>query len=250
MATVAVVTATAVLASTTSPAFADPIRVGQGETITLPWDCIAFPTVIPSNAGTVSYSNNCTLLFTASLTYSGPVELTDWYRPTLEYEVTPDESASIGATFTPTAAPGPCLQIVSGANVSFGDVTPGPAVLSEFPTEVQSCAQTDITLTAAVSPATSGGTVWQPDRVTDIWAPDLNPNTFAYQMNGVAEGTQYLAALDTVPRAFVNGFTGGPDLPLQPGTTRLFAHLLAIGSGSSGLGQQFSTTVTLTATAA
>jgi hypothetical protein len=166
------------------------------------------------------------------------------------FEVTNDGSASIGATFTPTAAPGPCLQIVSGANVSFGDVTPGPAVVSASPTEVQSCAQTDITLTAAVSPATSGGTVWQPDRVTDIWSPDLNPNTFAYQMNGVAEGTQFIAALDTVPRAFVNGFTGGPDLPLQPGTTRLFAHLLAIGSGSSGLGQQFSATVTLTATAA
>jgi hypothetical protein len=249
MATVAVVTATAVLASTTSPAFADQIR--QGETITIDW-CSSNWVVNPSNAGTIEIDNSgsmCRSIFRASPTYLGPANL---YDGDIGFflEVTPDESASIGATFTPTAAPGPCLQIVSGDSVNFGDITPGQAVLSESLTDVQSCAVVDVTLTAAVSPATSGTTVWQPDREHGLLFQDLNPNSFAYQMNSLVDGTQFFSILDTVPSVFVNGFDGSADVPMQPGTTRTFAHTMRIGSGSSGLGQQFSATVTLTATAA
>ena len=255
MATVAVVAATAVLASTTSPAFADPIRVGQGETVIVPSPCSESFSVDPSIAGTVSPSNNleddCRLLFTASPTYSGLVSLHSFdFQITYEYEVTSIGSASIGATFTPTAAPGPCLEIVSGATISFGNVTPGLSVSSGAGTYVRSCSQVDLTFAAAVSPATSGDTVWQPDRWNGLTNQDLSPNSFAYQLRTSLDGDSFSAFLDTVPSVFINYSDYSSDVPLQPGTTRVFSHSIRLGAGSSGLGQQFTTTVTLTATAA
>jgi hypothetical protein len=251
MATVAVVAATAVLASTSSPAFADPSQVRQGETIIFS-HCESNWVVIPSNAGTIDIDNSgptCQTIFRVSRTYLGPFEVSGGFASYF-LEVTNDGSASIGATFTPTAAPGPCLQIVSGDSVNFGDITPGMSVFSDSLTEVQSCALVDVTLTAAVSPATSGTTVWQPDREHGLLFQDLNPNSFAYQLNSLVNGEQFFTILDTAPSVFVHGFDGSADLPMQPGTTRTFAHTMRIGAGSSGIGQQFSATVTLTATAA
>jgi hypothetical protein len=284
MAAVAIVTTTAVLASAASPALAAtpppppaPTPVRQGQTITLfqviMEECVAdYFGVVPSVAGTVSTAvdgSDCRIRFTASSTYLGPVTVSDDDIRTVQLEVT-NKNASIGATFTPKAAPGPCIQIVSGANIDFGDVTiGGRSVESQTETQVQSCAQINMNINATVSEATSG---IAPNVVTlqpEVLVGSLtSPNTFRYLLvsffpscvAGALEQKTY--QLHTVGMTSVSDSwlepchnpmfrpNERPEAPLQPGTTRQYGHSFEIGAGSSGVGQQFSTTVTLTAMAA
>jgi hypothetical protein len=162
----------------------------------------------------------------------------------------------VDATFTPKAAPGPCIQIVSGATVPFGEIEIGRLQDAPTRTQVQSCASINIKLTASVSAAASGVA---PNVVTMQPAADSFPipsNQFRYSLfwQGPTPSdscSAYRLALGNVPGAFQNICDPEQaDLPLGPSTTRSFDHQIYLGAGSSGVGQQFSTTVTLTAMAA
>ncbi|MFZ4810717.1 MAG: hypothetical protein ACOYL9_05175 [Ilumatobacteraceae bacterium] len=270
MAAVAVV---AVLATTAAPALAatpppapPPTPVRQGQTITLfqviTEECVDENFgVVPSAAGIVTEAVDgidCRIQFTASSTYFGPVTVSNSKR-TVQLEVT-NKNASIGATFTPKAAPGPCIQIVSGATVPLGEIEIGSYSSEDAPTttEVRSCGWINIKLTASVSAATSGvapNVVTMQPQPHETWP--LKPNKFGYLLSWNQTptpsgqcGPLYTAVLTNVPQAFYRGCDTAADLPLTPQGTRAFSHSLMIGAGSSGAGQEFSTTVTLTAMAA
>jgi hypothetical protein len=251
----AAVAVAAVLATTASPALAatppppppaTPVR--QLQTITLfqvtTEECVAGDFgVVPSAAGIVTTAvdgSGCRIQFTANSTYLGPVTVSDDDNRTVQLEVT-NKNASIGATFIPKAAPGPCIKITYGANVDFGQITIGvPVNDGTKDTGVESCALTNMALQASVSPATSGGVTMRP-----VASPaEPGPNQFSFGtcwFNGL---NQWCAQMTELPSTFPG------DLPFAPGDTRRYSHVLKIGAGSSGVGQQFSTTVTLTATTA
>jgi hypothetical protein len=230
----------------------DPVAAGT----------VAKNLIIPPSQGGENYEGtvSATLSFTASTSYLGPATIRQ-SNGTAAFSVLVGGSASVGATFTPKAAPGPCIQIVSGATVPLGEIEIGSDSALEAPTrtQVRSCAPINTKLNASVSAATSGVT---PNVVTMqpslLESGPLGPNKFQYQIASRVDPTSseqcpvgiYWADLTNLPRLIKCFADLSIDFQLTPGTTREIYHRLWIGAGSSGAGQEFSTTVTLTAMAA
>lgn len=239
---VALAFAAAAIASTANAQ--TPFQVEQGRELSLgAVDFGGSATVDPPQAGTLRFIESAPgdptglLYFTASASYIGPAIIRgiDGSGDPVTFATVSvvGPRSDVGATFTPRPAPGPCIVIDSGANVAFGDVTLGTQITAATQTVVRSCASINSTLAAAVAPATSGVA---PNVVT-FTPTDVTPapaGSFRYEINAgfpvpLAEGASL--------------FPG----PFTPGTTRTFTHSLLVGAGSSGIGQQFSTTVTFTA---
>ena len=145
-------------------------------------------------------------------------------------------SADVGATFTPRPAPGPCIEVLSGAAVGFGDVTVGVAKAATIETAVTNCSDgLDLDLLGSVSPAVSGSgpgaITWQPWQFENT----TSPNEFVYTVSSSEPATANLGGTPT-------------SIGTAPaGVTRYLDHRLLVSVGSStGLNQEFRTTVTFT----
>jgi spore coat protein U-like protein len=241
--------ACAVAAVSSSVAAQTGIPVKQGQTVLLGTLYFAeFATVDPLTAGTLQVTDlpgdtRGELRFTASTSYIGPATINGIDTLTdpivIARVVVEGPRAEVGATFTPRPAPGPCIQILSGGTVDFGDVTVGVAKTASTETVVSNCSSgLDVDIFGSVSQATSGtgpsAVVWEP-----VVSP-AGPNQFTYRLFGI-ESTS--ALLDNDSSVRVRG--------LPNGFTRSLSHELGIGAGSStGLNSQFNATVNLLATVA
>ncbi len=248
-ATIGLALAGAVAAVSSSAAAQTGIPVNQGQTVLLGTLYFAeFATVDPLTAGTLQVTDlpgdtRSELRFTASTSYIGPATvngidtLTD---PIVIARVVVEGSrADVGATFTPRPAPGPCIQILSGGTVDFGDVTVGVAKTAPIETTVSNCSTgLDVRLYGSVSAATSGtgatAVEWEPVKAA------AGPNQFQYRLTGNESTDLFLDSASSSPvRTIPNGFT------------RSLNHELNIGAGSTtGLNSQFNATVTLLAAVA
>lgn len=227
------------------------VGVEPGATVTIPGvTCpnpnVALVVVEPTAAGTGAVSVSGTVEFTASAAYAGTATVAVSCAGRVGPETTVVNVGEVGsaeATFTPRPAPGPCITVtlndtgVTGipANIRFGDVTVGQTVTSPTTVVIGSCATIDQGLTAQISDATSGS---GPSQVT--WEPNngsLSPNQFSYELDIVGQ---------TTPVPLINTPTGVATLaPVE-----LFAATsdLTIAQGSStGIGQQFTATLTFVA---
>ena len=239
LATTAIIVTTFAAAPSASAA---PIVVPPGSAINVPYGtCTSpqVPTVSPSEAGAATYNFDTTVDFTAAAGFTGlalvSFTCSGFSAPALQFLVTP-EVAGVDATFTPRPAPGPCILIASGAAVEFGDVVVGEKKTSATRTTVRSCASIPTRLGIAVDDATSGAD----PSVTPLQPTDQTPipaNKFTYEID--------VGFLQTL----ANGAVFMPS-PIASGASLNVGHALTVGVGSAGLGQQFSTKVTFTATAA
>ena len=92
--------------------------------------------------------------FTASATFVGPARVRLAVGTCVEFDVV-GPSADVGATFTPRPAPGPCIQIVSGATVGFGDVTVGATSTAATETVLSNCSSgLDVDIFGSITQAT------------------------------------------------------------------------------------------------
>lgn len=104
----------------------------------------------------------------------------------------PTPSADVGATFTPTSPPGPCITIGGPPTVDFGQLGFGSGFGSgSTPTVVASCGPPGQVqdVMASVSDATAAGVPrWTPfDCGSDPAASCVTPtNQFAYLLGGVS----------------------------------------------------------------
>jgi len=242
----AVLAATAIVVTTFAAApsaSADPVSVAPGGSVTVRTGCLepVVRPVIPVQAGTASYDAGAGILtFTAAANFGGLATVTlqcfgDSF-PSWRFLVGETGAAGVDATFTPRAAPGPCILIASGAAVEFGDVVVGEKKTSATRTTVRSCASIPTRLGIAVDDATSGAD----PSVTPLQPTDQTPipaNKFTYEID--------VGFLQTL----ANGAVFMPS-PIASGASLNVGHALTVGVGSAGLGQQFSTKVTFTATAA
>ncbi len=242
--------ATTAVATGTTPALAAVARtVEQGQTVSLvqPFVGAESATVDPVTAGTLRVGPTdplfrAELFFTASTSYIGRATITvDPGNPLVIATVdVVGPRADVGASFTPRPAPGPCIQIVSGATVAFGDVTVGAPTTATTQTVVSNCsAGLDVSVFGSISPATSGSgssaVTWEPV----VAVP--GPNQFGYRLADSGDGIS--ALLDNDSTVFVR--------TLPNGFTRSMDHQLSIGSGSTtGINSAFNATITLLATVA
>jgi hypothetical protein len=263
---VAIATLTAAIVGvTTSTATAADFTVRPGSTTTVFGPVVnefelRQPRVDPSTAGTLTIVQDLDagteeVVFVAATSYNGEATLSfglDGQLQTLTVEIDGSQS-DISATFTPRPAPGPCIAVAlvdpndptgpAPSGVGFGDVQVGATAVSPTTINVSSCTTGNLTqfISAQVGDATSGSgpgqVVWEPGTTTGF---GLGPNEFQYAVR--------LPALPD-PIALRNDLVGiatfasasSPPLPVQSELT--------VGPGSStGLGEQFSTTVTFVAT--
>lgn len=236
-ATALTVAGIAVVSTSVSAQTATPVR--QGETIVVGSTSNTDPfTVSPPQAGTVSnptWVGNAT--FTASATFVGQARVCVAGGTCVDVLVV-GPSADVGATFTPRPAPGPCILIVSGATVAFGDVTVGATATAATGTAVSNCSSgLDVDLFGSISQATSGtgAVVWEPVQTIPT------PNQFRYRLQNSGDNVDRV--LDNDSSVFVQ--------QLPNSFTRTFDHTLTIGGGSTtGLNSQFNATITLLAAVA
>ncbi len=238
-ATALTVAGIAVVPTNVSAQTATPVR--QGETIVVGSTSNTDPfTVSPPQAGTVSnptWVGNAT--FTASATFVGPARVCLAGGTCVDVVVV-GPSADVGATFTPRPAPGPCIVIVSGATVAFGDVTVGATSTAATATALSNCSSgLDVDIYGSITQATSGtgagAVVWEPVQTIPT------PNQFRYRLQNSGDNVDRV--LDNDSSVFVQ--------QLPNSFTRTFDHTLTIGAGStSGLNSQFSATITLLAAVA
>lgn len=231
----------AIAIGSSQPATAAAVTVRQGETVVVgsASNTSQF-TVSPPQAGTVSNPNwvgNAT--FTASATFVGPARVCLAGGACVDVIVI-GPRADVGATFTPRLAPGPCLQIVSGGTIGFGDVTVGATTTAATGTAVSNCSSgLDVDIFGSITQATSGtgpgAVVWEPVQTTPT------PNQFRYRLQNSGDNVDRV--LDNDSSVFVQR--------LPNSFTRTFDHTLTIGAGSTtGLNTAFSATIVLTATTA
>ena len=233
----AVLAATAIVVTTFAAApsaSADPVSVAPGGSVTVRTGCLepVVRPVIPVQAGTASYDAGAGILtFTAAANFGGLATVTlqcfgDSF-PSWRFLVGETGAAGVDATFTPRAAPGPCILIASGANIAFGNVIVGDRIEAPTRTRVSSCAPIALRLSNTVANATSGSA---PNLVTltPTLGTPVPANEFRYEINETVLFSETLAV--------------GASLDLR--------HTVLVGVGSAGLGQSFSTKVTFTATAA
>lgn len=222
------------------PAAAAAITVRQGETIVVGSTSNTSQfTVSPPDAGTVrlpTWIGNAT--FTASATFVGPARVC--LSGTCVDVIVVGSRADVGATFTPRPAPGPCILILSGGNIDFGDVTVGATTTAAIGTAVSNCSSgLDVDIYGSITQATSGigpgAVVWEPVQTTPT------PNQFRYRLQNSGDNVDRV--LDNDSSVFVQR--------LPNSFTRTFDHTLTIGAGSAtGLNSPFNATVILIATEA
>jgi hypothetical protein len=252
---VAIVTLTAAIVGvTTSTVAAADFTVRAGGSVVLPvFSNETDPfSVDPGSAGTVSIpAGGGSPSFTASTTFAGTAEVcvvgTSCYTILVN-----GPSASANATFTPRPAPGPCIAVAlvdpndptgpAPSGVGFGDVQVGATAVSPTTINVSSCTTGNLTqfINAQVGDATSGSgpgqVVWEPGTTTGF---GLGPNEFQYAVRLPALPDPIALRNDVVGIATL--VSASSSLPVQSELT--------VGPGSStGLGEQFSATVTFVAT--
>lgn len=170
---IATFAAAANVAFAPSPASAAPLhQLRQGETITLggcPGCTPSGVRVDPPQAGTASLVQpgaSGDVSFTAAADYLGTAFVTTTGLGTVFYEVmVVGNAATASGSFTPVAAPGPCIVITSNPVVPFGDVTIGGDFASTpAPPSVAGCAPTTVRQDVLVqtSNATNGAATLNP----------------------------------------------------------------------------------------
>lgn len=130
--------AVGLVTATASAGGADPLpntfQVVAGGSVEVCTNCQGGGSVTPSNAGTVATGQNNSLVFTASAGFSGTATVRataydmgtgQWTLVTLTVIVLPGDTATANGSFTPVAAPGPCLVITVNSTVDFGNVELG-----------------------------------------------------------------------------------------------------------------------------
>jgi hypothetical protein len=236
----------------TSPATAQTVvQVTQGQTVSLGQRVVAQPTVNPPEAGTLAFvagSPVPELRFTASVSFTGTATINALnvsFDPIVVAVVNVvGPSGDVAATFTPRPAPGPCITL-TGTTIDFGDVEVGMRARAAANTVVVPCTEISQDIAAQVSNATAGGESisWEPTRT------EPGPNQFRYSLDpyGVDGDAEVFLGNDlrTV------GFTNPSEWYDENDSPLFFNHFLIVGLGSTtGFGEQFSATVTFTATAA
>lgn len=231
--------AAAIVGVTASPAAAADFTVRQGETVEIdPGGVSPGPgqlEVTPAEAGTAVLRPGGGIRFTASTAYLGAATIA-YASAGLSWRIeVVGEQATVGATFTPRAAPGPCIVIVSGGSVAFGDVVVGTPVIAPTTTRIEPCSTAPVSLLGSVAPAVAG-----PVGARVTLTPTVTAPPPAGQFRYVIGGTP----LNAVPiEDTSNWLLGGL------GTGLTITHTLEVGAGTSTslLGQSFSTTVAFTA---
>ncbi|HSM66215.1 MAG TPA: hypothetical protein VK860_07915 [Ilumatobacteraceae bacterium] len=233
----------------TSPATAQTvIDVAQGQTVSLglvPFGSWSGAEVTPPDAGSLSFVENVgsealfdELRFTASASFTGTVTIRQGDPngvPIFLNVVGP--SGDIAATFTPRPRPGPCITL-SGTAVDFGDVEVGATVTSELGSEtlVATCTTIEQVIAVQISDATAGAVTWEPTK------GELSPNTFRWSVSRIDSVDDDNFPVDNEPTLFSIFIPGAFDDDFG------VRHKLTTARGSTtGLGEQFSATLTFTA---
>jgi hypothetical protein len=212
-----------VVAFTAAPALAVPLQVRQGETITIVSDCFETEfTVSPANAGTTAVVNTffpqpgCRIDFTASSTYSGPATVSSLVD-TVELIVV-GTAANARGSFTPVAAPGPCIVITANSVVSFGDVElGGSAQEGNVAPTLAGCAPSSVTQDVLIgaSAASNGQSTLLVEEPTGCVLFCPPPAAGTYRVNAssstavslVVSGSSPSTVLDNQAGDFVNEST-------------------------------------------
>jgi spore coat protein U-like protein len=182
------------------------------------------------------------LVFAADALFTGTATLRyAVYGTTSVVTVNVGGAGSVAATFTPRSAPGPCIQLGGATAIDFGTVELGTPIDAAATTTLSKCSDIGQVVRASVTNATAGASTYTPIKTA------AGPNQFNYGLldeagtPGLGPFTQ-LDGTSTQVRAFA----------ADPGPfSYIIRHQLVVGAGSTtGLGAQFSTTLTFTAVAA